>query len=209
MAEELTVEVREHRGKHSNRRLRRAGKIPAVLYGHGKKNVSLAVPAEHLNALVHHGSRLVMLTGGVEDSAFIREVQWDTWGTHVLHVDFTRVTAHEKVEVQIAIELRGEAPGAREGGVVEQLIHEVEIECPASAVPEKIEVNINHLNLHGSITLGELELPRRAKVLGDLDAVVVHCTEPMEVPEEEVAEEVPGEPEVIGEAKEEGEAKEH
>lgn len=203
MAERLQVELRHARGKRNNRRLRRAGSIPAVLYGHQKENLPLAVPAELLEALVHHGNRLVTLCGAVNESALIREVQWDTWATHILHVDFTRVTAHEKVQVQLPVELRGEAPGVKEGGVVEQLIHEVQIECPASAVPEKLDVNINQLNLNESITLADLELPEAAALLGDPMEPAVHCVAPVEVPEGvEVAEPAPGEPEVIGEDKE-------
>jgi len=208
MAQELIVELRQNRGRHHNRRLRKAGRIPGVLYGHGKENFSLAVPAESLSALVQRGNRLVTLCGAVNESAFIRDVQWDVWGMHVLHVDFTRISEHEKVKVQIAVEIRGEAPGVREGGVVEQLIHQVEIECPASAIPEKVLVNINQLKLHDSITVAHLGLPEGAVVLGDPAAVVVHCVEPVEVPEVEVVEAAAGEPEVIGEDKEKQEAEE-
>jgi large subunit ribosomal protein L25 len=208
MAQELNVELRQNRGRHHNRRLRKAGSVPGVLYGHRKQNVCLAVPAEPLSALVQHGNRLVTLCGAVNESAFIRDVQWDVWGTHVLHVDFTRILEHEKVNVQIAVEIRGEAPGVREGGVVEQLIHQVEIECPASAIPEKLHVNINQLRLHDSITIAHLELPEGAVVLGDPAAVVVHCVEPVELPEVEVVEAVAGEPEVIGQDKEKPAAEE-
>ena len=84
---------------------------------------------------MRHGSRLVDLTGAVSESAFIRELQWDTWGTSVVHVDFTRISADELVKVVVAIELRGEAPGVKEGGVVDQLVHQIEVECPAGASP--------------------------------------------------------------------------
>ncbi len=206
MAEVLTVEIREHAGKHHSRRLRNSGSIPVVLYGHGKENVCLSASAEQLDAVIRHGSRLIDLTGAVGESAFIREVQWDTWGTHVLHVDFTRISADEKVDVQLLVELRGEAPGVKEGGVVEHLIHEVHVECPASAVSEKLEVNINSLKLGESITVADLKLPEGASVHGDPTAVVVHCVEPVEGPEEEAAEAAPTEPEVIGakEKEEEG-----
>jgi large subunit ribosomal protein L25 len=206
MAEELKVEVRDCRGKLNNRRLRRAGKVPAVLYGHGLKNVSLTVPAEQLDAALRHGSRLVNLSGGVQESAFIRDLQWDTWGTHVLHVDLTRISLHEKVEVQVTLELRGEAPGVREGGVIEHLIHEIRIECPAGSIPEKLTVNINNLKLGESIAMAALELPADAKFLEDPEAVVVQCVLPAVLPEQAAAEAAPGEPEVIGAKKEEGEA---
>ena len=197
MAEELTVEVRESLGKRNTRRLRRGGMTPAVLYGHGQDNVCLSVPADEMQSLVAHGSRLVMLIGRVNESAFVREVQWDTWGTHVTHVDFARISAHEKVQVQVPIELRGEAPGVKEGGIVEHLVHEVEIECPAAEIPEKLRVSINALKLHDSITIADLDLPPGAVILDDATAVVVHCIEPVEAPTEAEGAEA-GEPEVIG-----------
>ncbi len=209
MAEQMTVELRESRGKMNNRRLRRLGKIPAVLYGHGEENVCLAVSADVLSATLRHGSRLVDLTGAVKESAFIRDMQWDTWGTHVLHVDFTRISADEVVEVTLNIELRGEAPGVREGGVINQLIHDVDIACPAGSIPEKLQVNINHLKLEESIPLSAIQLPQGAKLLvEDLAAIVVECVVPQELPEEAAAEAAPGEPEVIGAKKEEEAEKE-
>ena len=146
MAEVLNVESRDLRGKRNSRRLRRAGAIPCVLYGHGEDVVSLAVRGEQISSALRHGSRLVELRGAVNGSAFIREMQWDAYGKEVLHVDFTRVSLDEKVEVTVLVELRGEAPGVKEGGVVELLQHEIELECPAGSIPEKLELNINHLH---------------------------------------------------------------
>ncbi len=208
MALQLAVESRANRGKHENRRLRRAGHVPAVLYGHGLESVALAVGADDVSDAIRHGSRLVSLTGAVNESAFIRELQWDTWGTHILHVDFTRISEHEIVEVRVPVELRGEAPGVREGGVVVQHIHEVEIACPASGIPEKLAVNINHLALNQSILLSDLELPQGATVVAsDLAEAVVECTIPVEAPEELGGEGVV-EPEVIGAKEKEGEEEE-
>jgi large subunit ribosomal protein L25 len=210
MAEQMVVENRERGGKLDNRRLRHSGKIPAVLYGHGQENVCLAVSAEALSTALRHGSRLIDLTGAVNESAFIRDMQWDTWGTHVLHVDLTRIRADEVVEVTLTIELRGEAPGVREGGVVNQLIHEVEIACPAGSIPEKLQINVNHLKLDESIMLSALVLPEGAKLLvEDLEEIVVECVIPQELPDEVAGEALLGEPEVIGAKKEEeGEAEE-
>ncbi len=163
--------------------------------------MALAVPADELDALVMHGSRLISLAGAVTESAFIREVQWDTWGTHVLHVDFTRISEHENVQLQVPVEIRGEAPGVKEGGVVQHLIHEIQLECPAGNVPERISASINALKLQDVLTIADLELPEGATVLAEPAAVVVQCVEPQEVAEE-VAEAGAGEPEVIG-AKEE------
>jgi len=208
MAEQLQVEKRDTVGKHHNRRLRESGKIPAVLYGHGRESVSLSVPDGQLYAAIRHGSRMVELSGAVRESAFIREVQRDTWGKRVLHADFARVSADERLEVELPIEIRGEAPGFRDGGVVEQVTHRLTIECRASAVPEKLELSVNELGLNESLTAAEIGLPPGAKLLDEPGTVVVTCSEPVEAPEEaeEAAEE---EPEVIGaKEKEEGEGEE-
>jgi large subunit ribosomal protein L25 len=205
MALQLAVESRNTQGKHRNRRLRQSGKIPGILYGHGLECVPLSVEADVLTAAIRHGSRLVSLTGAVNESAFIRQLQWDTWGAHIVHVDFTRISEHEVVEVRVPVELRGESPGVREGGVVVQHVHEVELACPASVIPEKVAVNINHLKLNESILLSGLQLPEGAKVLAsDLEAIVVECIIPVEMPEEGEGE-AAAEPEVIGAKEKEGE----
>jgi large subunit ribosomal protein L25 len=205
MTEILSVELRETRGKHSNRRLRASGAIPAVLYGHGQEPVSLSVRADQIDAAVRHGTRLVALSGAVREQAFIRELQWDHWGMHVLHVDFTRISAHERVEVQLPVELRGEAPGVKEGGVVEQLLHELRLECEATEIPEKLEVSINELGVNGSITAAQLVLPETATILDAPEAVVVQCVVPAAAPEEEIPRVEEVEPEVIGRRPEEEE----
>ncbi len=207
MAEVLSVEIRQTLGKRNCRRMRAGGSIPAVLYGHGEAVVHLAVPADELESMVRHGHRVVGLTKGINEQAVIRDVQWDTWGTHILHVDFNRVSSQERIEVEVSIELRGEAPGIKEGGTVEQLLHDVTIECQVTVIPDKIEVNINHLGVDEAITVADLAIPPGAKIVNrELEEAVVHCTVPAAVAaaEEEGAE---AEPEVIGrkEAEEEGE----
>lgn len=197
MAEQLTVQIRETRGTRRSRRLRDSGKIPAVLYGHKQETVWLTLPAEQLDAAVRHGARLVQLSGAVSEQAFIRELQWDTWGKQILHVDLARISAHEKVEVTVPVELRGVAPGVKEGGVIEHQLHEVEIECEATEIPERLAVNINHLGLNQSITAGQIELPLTARLLIDADSVVVQCVVPVEAPEAEAPAAGEAEPEVI------------
>ena len=117
MADVLQVEMRETRGKRNARRMRNAGTVPAVLYGHGGPVVSLSVPVEQLDSAIRHGSRVVELAGAVKEGALIQDLQWNTWGNEVLHVDFARVALDERVTVTLNLELRGEAPGIKEGGV--------------------------------------------------------------------------------------------
>jgi large subunit ribosomal protein L25 len=204
MAEVLHVQLRETRGKRNARRNRRAGHLPAVLYGHGKQALSLLLSVEEFQAALRHGARLVQLAGAVNEQAFVRQLQWDTWGSSVLHVDFTRVSEHERVRVRVPLELRGEAPGLKAGGVVKQQIHDVEIECEATALPERLYVSVNQLEMGQSIAVGQLELPPGVQVFAEPEAIVVECVEPVEEVEE-VAASAEAEPEVIGRKKEEGE----
>ncbi len=208
----LKVELRTTIGKRNNRRLRESGNIPAVLYGHKKDNVCLTTPVEEMEAVLRHGSRFVILTGAVNERAFIKECQWDTWGLKILHVDFTRVSEHERVHLSVPLELRGEAPGVKDGGVLMQVLHTIMIECEPSTAPEKIPVNINHLEFEKSILVSELTLPEGVKALTEGSTVIVECVPPTEEVEEgEVTGETGAEgsePEVIGRKKEEGEEEE-
>jgi large subunit ribosomal protein L25 len=205
MADTLKVELRKDLGKHNTRRLRRVGSIPAILYGHQQEPVCLSLSAEELESAVRRGSRLVSLAGALAEKAFIRDLQWDTFGLNVMHVDLTRISEHEVVEVHLAIELRGEAPGVREGGVIKHLIHTATIQCRATDIPEKLYVNVNHLKLGDVITVANLEIPEGAKLVADPEEIVVECVQPAAEPEEEGGEPVPGEPEVIGRKKEDEE----
>jgi len=201
----LNVELREAHGKRVNRRLRASGKVPAILYGHKQKCVSLSIPSGMLEAVLRRGNRFVQLSGAVREKAIIKECQWDTWGKEVLHIDLTRVSEHEKIHVTVPLELRGEAPGTKEGGVVRQQLHEIELECEAASVPEKIEVNINHLDLGKLIHVSDLHLPTGSVALTEATLLVVSCAAAVEVSEEEETAADGSEPEVIGRKKEESE----
>ena len=205
MSDTLNAVVREQLGTNHTRRLRRSGQVPAILYGHGEKNVNLAIPGTEVSSAIRHGTKVVQVQGAISDSALISEVQWDAFGSTVLHLDLIRVSADEKVEVSVPIELRGEAPGTREGGITEHVTHEVQIECAVSALPEKLVVSVNDLHLGQSILASDLELPEGAVLLTAADAVIVHVIEPTADVE---GEEIPGEgaePEVIGEKHDEEE----
>lgn len=201
----LSVEIRDTVGKRRNRRLRNSGLIPAILYGHQKEPQMLSVPVGEIEAAIRHGNRFVELKGGVYEQALIKEIKYNTWGNEILHVDFTRVTAHEKITVTIPLKLRGEAPGTKEGGVIKHALHQIELECEAANVPEEIEVNINNLGFDGSIHVGDLTLPSGAKSLTDASLFVVGCVAPVEEKEEEETVTGGAEPEVIGRKKTEEE----
>jgi large subunit ribosomal protein L25 len=163
MADTLQVESRKEHGKRSARRMRGHGKVPAVLYGHGEKTVSLAVPAEQLTAAV----------------------------------DFTRVSADERVKVRVPLEVRGQAAGVKEGGMLEHLIHEVEIECPVVAIPDKLLINVSALKIGESMTVGQATLPEGVKIVSGADQIAVNVAKPKEEEEEAAATGEAVEPELI------------
>lgn len=187
MAETLQADSRDAHGKRNAKRLRNDGKVPAVLYGHGKKTVSLVIPADQLKAAVRHGSRVVQFKGAASDSALIKELQYDTFGLEILHVDFARVSAHERVRVKVPLEVRGQAVGVKEGGMLEHLIHQVEIECPVSSIPEKLQINIAALKIGDSLTVAQATLPEGVKIMSQLEEIAVQCLKPIAEEEEEAA----------------------
>lgn len=178
MAEQLKVKRREKLGGGNNRRLRRTGNVPAVLYGHGEACIPLAVESTAIMNVIRHGHKLVRLEGDVSEGAFIKAVQWDVYGKGVIHIDLLRVSDTEKVRTTVSIELKGTAAGLSEGGIVEFVLHELEIECPAAGVPEKLIVNVNDLHLNKAIHARDVHLPEGATILDDPDLVVVHCITP-------------------------------
>lgn len=201
----LSVERRETVGKRRNRRLRESGKTPAVLYGHKKEVVNLAVATELIAGALRHGSRFVKLAGAVSERAFIKEVQWNVWGDVVLHVDFTRVNEHESVQLSVPVVIRGEAAGLKDGGVLKQHLHKIEIETEPTSAPENIVVVVNELGFNQQIRIADVVAPEGVKLLADPETIVVECSAQVEV--DETAEEVVdgAEPEVIGRKKAEEE----
>lgn len=204
MSDSVEVKLRKATGSRESRRLRHQGYVPAVLYGHGETCVDLVATREAIQAAIRHGSRIVELKGAVKTGALIRELQWDTFGVEPIHVDFLRVSATDRVKVKVPIDLRGECPGQRSGGIVNLVMHEIELECTVDAVPEKIHAAVGKLQLGGTIKVHDLELPSGAKALADADEAVVTCTVPVEKAEEAAG--AGAEPELIGrKAAEEGE----
>jgi large subunit ribosomal protein L25 len=206
----LVAQSRQENGSQAARRLRRKGLIPAVLYGHKEATIMLTLNVEEVTKALRHGARVVDLKteGGKEEKAFIRELQWDHLGKSLLHVDFTRVSLDERITVTVRVELRGIAPGVNAGGVLDQPLHELEIECLAISIPESIRVSIAELQVGGMIHVKDLHLPEGITTKADPDAIVVHVTTPAAEAEPGSIPEAGGsaEPEVIGKAKEEEES---
>src|SRR6516225_4402709 len=121
---QLVAEPRTTRGTREARRLRKKGFVPGVIYGHKKGTVSLAVPGDALEKAIRHGARVVDLkSDGNVQKALIRDLQWDHLGKELLHIDFERVAADERIVVPVPLEVRGTAPGIAGGGVLDQPMH--------------------------------------------------------------------------------------
>src|SRR5437763_500979 len=146
----LSIERRERSGSTVSRKLRHDGKVPAVLYGHGADPELLAISQKALSDLVTHGGRTSMielrLDGKRFDTALVRELQHDPVTHRILHADLQRVSANEAVHASLPIVTTGTARGVKDfGGVLDVLIHEIEVEGPANKLPERIEVDVSPL----------------------------------------------------------------
>src|SRR5689334_9113716 len=120
----LTTKKREGRGSQIAKRLRKQGMVPAVLYGHKEATVSISLVRDDLQKAIRHGARVVDLQGhGELEKALIRDIQWDHLGHDILHVDFERVAADERITVPVPLEIRGTAAGAAGGGLLSQPLH--------------------------------------------------------------------------------------
>ena len=157
----------------------------------------MALGGAEVKALIRHGARVVDLEGAVKEKAFVRELQWDTFGNAVLHVDLARVSADERVHVEVNVELKGECPGTKEGGVVEHVTHTVEVECPVVSIPDKLVLRLADLHLNGHLNADRIELPEGVKLLTDADTVIATCSKQTEMPEAGAPSEGGAEPEVI------------
>ena len=206
----LSARPREGRGTRAAHRLRQKEKlIPGVVYGHKEAVETICVPHDDLaSAVRHHARTLDVELNGKRQTVLIQELQYDHLGMEILHVDFRRVSKDERITLSVPIEVRGTAPGATGGGVLDQPLHALHVECLALAVPESIRVNVGELQIGQAIHVKELKLPEGVKALDDPDLVVVQVRTPAAEAAPAPAEEGTAEPEVITARKKEEEGEE-
>jgi large subunit ribosomal protein L25 len=137
----LQAEVREHIGSKAATAVRRSGRIPAIVYGHKEEPVAISLDAHDFVEGLHHGHRLMDITvAGNTGKMIVKELQYDHLGRRIIHVDLMRVDVTERIEMSVPIELKGTAKGTQEGGVVEQHMDHLEVECPVIAIPENVKL---------------------------------------------------------------------
>ena len=205
---DLQARPREERGKNAARRLRASGMLPAVLYGDGDGvSTALAVPDRVVDyTLQHFGDNALydIDLGAGGSTARIVDVQRDPVSGRLLHVDFAPVDMQQRIEVTVPLHVVGEAPGTEEGGVLQQVAYEVQIETLPGDIPQELTLDVSSLGMNENLTLADLRLPEGITLVSDPEEVAAIITAPTEITEEdlEAAGVVEEEPE---EAVEEGE----
>lgn len=211
---QIDAEPRTVSGKSASRRYRRAGKIPAVVYGAGKENVSLLLDHHDifhkLETEGFHSAIIRIKFGRRVEQAILRDVQMDPVKANVLHVDFQRVSATEKLHIAVPIHFVGgeDAPGVRnEGGIMSHTLNEVDVSCLPADLPEYLEVDVSGLHLHEAAYLSDLKVPSGVEITalqheGEDQIVATVYAPQLEVEEEELEAEGEG---VVEEAEVEGE----
>lgn len=174
----LPIERRERTGTSDAHRLRAAGRIPGVLYGHGTDPVHLSFDARTFGELAAHGGTRGVLTltlnGKKSDTAMVREVQRHPVSHKIEHVDLQRVSAHEAVHAKVPLVTLGVARGVKDfAGVMDVLVHEIELEGPVDELPDRVEVDVSDLGIHQHATAGDIKVPKNFKLLTPPDTIVV------------------------------------
>ncbi len=203
----LQAELREQLGKRRTARLRDQGRLPAVVYGHGKEAVSITLNGHDFVEGLHHGHRIfeMDLPDG-KATVLVKDLQYDHLGKNVIHADLVRVDLSERVVVEVPIELRGTAKGTHDGGMIDQGLDHLEVECMVSRIPEVIPVLIKDLGLGELIHARDVSLPEGVTLQTDPDAMICICHLPkVKAAAEEEEAEMPEGPEVITERAGEGE----
>jgi large subunit ribosomal protein L25 len=202
---QVSARNRKELGTRANRRLREQGLLPGVIYGHKEAIVPVTLAKKEVVDHLNKGAHLFDLSlEGKNEKVLVKEVQYDHLGMEVIHVDFARVSLDEKVKVTVPVELKGVPKGEADGGVLQQVIKELEVECLVTEIPDAIRHNVADMALNDVVHISDLKLPSGVKVLQDEELIVATVKEIVEVAATP-AEEGAAEPEVIGRKPADGE----
>ncbi len=185
---DLQAREREERGKNAARRLRASGLIPAVLYGDGQGK-PLSVPGKIVDHTLHHLGDNALYDidiGAGSSTARIVDVQRDPVTGRLIHVDFAPVNMQERIEVTVPLHVVGESPGAEEGGVLQQVAFEVQVESLPGDIPQELNIDVSTLGMNENLTLADIALPDGIILISDPEEVAVTVTAPTEITEEDL-----------------------
>jgi large subunit ribosomal protein L25 len=173
-------------GTRASRKLRAAGRIPAVIYGHKQAVVPITLGAIEARTMIAGASHLAELDlGGQTETVLIRDVQWDHLGREILHIDFARVDQEELIETEVELDYKGDAVGVNDGGLLTPVVRSLTVKCPAGAIPDSIKVDVSGLKLGEGIHVRELTLPQGVVAEADPDVLLVHVVSPAQATEAE------------------------
>ena len=202
---QITAQPREGLGSRKVKRLRDQGLIPGVVYGHKEAVVPVTLPKKELTGHIDRGAHVFDLSlDGKSEKVLVKDVQYDHLGLEILHIDFARVSLDERVEVTVPLELKGEPKGEAEGGVLQQIVAELEIECVVTDIPDRITHNVSEMGIDDVLHIKDLQLPPGARALQDEDLIVAMVKVISDEEAAPAAEGETAEPEVIGRKPEEG-----
>ena len=196
----LAVEPRNERGTQLCRRLRKRGRVPGTLYGLGGESITLSGANDDLEPMVGAGIQVVQIDeNGTQTVAMFRELQWDTFGTHIRHFDLLRIDPNKKIEIEISVDIRGVAAGTLTGGVLDLQCRTLTVRCAAFQIPPNIPVRISQLEIGQGIQVQDLAPIEGVEFLAAPESTVVQVNAPILLEEDEL-DAVPAatEPEVIG-----------
>ncbi|UCF81054.1 MAG: 50S ribosomal protein L25 [Acidobacteriota bacterium] len=218
----IPAEFREKTGKNESRRLRRQGRIPAVVYGLGKPTAALQLDPKDILNILHSpkGTNTLFKIQERDDAegrmVMLRDYQYHPVTGDLLHVDLVRVDVSKPVEVEVPVETYGIAPGIKdEGGFLTIVLREIELRCLPSRIPDSVRIDISNLHLHGIVRIRDVNFGEGVEVLHEPEIPLLTIQEPVKEPEPEEAEAAAveaeaaaEEPEVIGRGKKVAEGEE-
>lgn len=189
----MKAELRERTGTREARAQRAQGRIPAVIYGHGEGAQPVSLDMHEVELALSHGVRSFdVLVDNKKQHCLIKEVQYDHLNSTAVHLDLTRVDADERVQVTVGIELRGVPKGVAEGGVLDQHMVELQVECLVTDIPETLQPLVEHLQIGDSLYIKDLEMPPNVVALDDPEERIATVSE-LAIAETEEEEAIEGE----------------
>ncbi|MCH8966698.1 MAG: 50S ribosomal protein L25 [Planctomycetes bacterium] len=210
--ETLKADTRPDAGTRSARKLRESGRIPAIIYGHGEAPQSVSLALHDVKVALAQGARTLRVSvAGSTEQFFIKAVQYDHLDMVPIHMDLARVSKDERVKVRVGIELRGIAKGISEGGILDQHLADIEVECGVMEIPGTFHPLVTELDIGDSLYVKDIELPSGVVAITGADERVatVRAAEKEAEPDEDAAETEEGEaePERIGRVRKDDEEK--
>ena len=203
-AQQISVKKRSLEGSSASRRMRHAGLLPGVIYGIDSNPLAVELETHAVEQVLHHHASETILVdidleGEGSVSVLLKEVQHHPVTGALLHVDLQRVAANQTLQVEVSLELVGEPEGVKLGGLLDQVMHTILVECLPADLPETVNVDVSDLEIGSALHVSDLKLGNKVAILSDADALVAGVSAPKVDLEDDEDEDVEAEPEVITE----------